>query len=793
MDDALSHRKRRRPPPPPPLDVSSFDRTDFPLLLAASTSGEHQSPQARSILRRFLRARLALLTGKTQPSSSNCPPPSLESLLPRGLLSLFPLLLTSRWPSVAALGAEVIGAAALYSLEANEMLALDRGVIKGLILALGRKSRRVVKAACNAVMDLSTSPIGREQLRKTSTVERLLSLFCQAVKIHSISDVYKVLEKGSNGCSKQMPVEESSVILVLAAALILINSSTEDLLDRIPKELTKRCLPLLQEIWKKIRGLSLMRNHKRCQHFTKYDLATTIFKLSMNQTNPASCDLDKVRISIFGSEGSNFENFMMACWENLPFLLSGLPRNPEQETDIFVSLSHSFNPKSINDVLESILMGLVSCPPLTSDEVDINSFLNEVSSSLGSPLIYGQDIRVLKALQQTSESFKKCVKKEVHLFERNLGIVYIDGDSAQKCKDAFQNGFTIAVRGMEFRSAKIAAIAKGLADLFGQPSVGANLYLTPPGSQGLSCHYDDHCVFVWQLLGQKHWTISSSPASILPRLYEPLSSFPRIENEDEGLQMLLNEGDILYIPRGYLHEAHTKTETCESGNKLLSEISLHLTLAIEVEPPFEWEGFAHVALHCWYEKEKKLSDRTTNCEARRLKVLSVLILHVAIRLIADGNPIFRKACLVAAKICSSKIVEENHAEALRLNQKATFLKIIDAINCSSNFMEAFKKIAVIQEGNDDSLQWMRWLHHLPQYGDDSEIIDYLNPLRMQDELGELCGRANKQIKDEFFQNKSKFCRFVVYEDACEMFHLLLEKYRRTRKQYMNGMLALHSA
>jgi lysine-specific demethylase/histidyl-hydroxylase NO66 len=40
--------------------------------------------------------------------------------------------------------------------------------------------------------------------------------------------------------------------------------------------------------------------------------------------------------------------------------------------------------------------------------------------------------------------------------------------------------------------------------------VGANMYLTPPGTQGFAPHYDDVEVFILQLEGKKRW-----------RLYEP--------------------------------------------------------------------------------------------------------------------------------------------------------------------------------------------------------------------------------------------------------------------------------
>ncbi|KAG6493380.1 uncharacterized protein LOC122002003 isoform X1 [Zingiber officinale] len=775
MDETRSGHKRRRDSSSPPLDVASFDRNVFPLLLAAASSRTSPNQHSRSVLRRFLRSRLALIS--TRPSSCTTP----KSLLPNGLIALLPLLLTSRWPSVVRLSADVVRSAALYSIEMNEVLALNGEIAKGLVLALGNGRRQVAKTVCNAILDLSISQAGREQLCKALSVERLLSLFYQEVQVNRVLAVHQGMRKEAVECSKGRPMNESFVALILAAAVTLINSSTEDFLDRIPSELVKRCLPLLQEIWKKSRCPLLHGNGQRCWHIMKNGLPTTIFKLSMNQ-NLATWNYDKIRVTMFGDAGSEFVTFVSKYWEKSPVLLSEVIKNLEKENGVFRCLINSFNHQSTNDILDSVLMKLVSCQPLASDELDINCFLNE-NSSLGSPLIYGLDIRVVKAQQVPSESFKK---KEVHFFDSSSGILFSEGDYATKCKKAFQDGFTIALRGMEFRFAEIASITRGLADLFGQPSVGANLYITPPGSQGLTFHYDDHCVFVWQLFGQKYWFVSSSPTSILPRLYEPISSLPSIENEKEGgLQMFLNEGDILYIPRGCPHEAHTKNDAYKPQQELCSGLSLHLTLSMEVEPPFAWEGFAHVALHCWHEMQKEASDCIPSMEARRRKVFSVFLLHVAIKLIADDVSIFRKACLIAAKFV------EHHADTLRLNQKANFLKIINIIDVSSNFTETFEK-TVVQEANDNFLEWMRWLRHLPQRGVEDVKIDFDDPSRMRSELIELSIKGNEEMKDEFFQTKSRFCRSLVYEEACRMFQVMLEKYRRTRNQYMNGMLALHT-
>ncbi|EHA8592577.1 Bifunctional lysine-specific demethylase and histidyl-hydroxylase NO66 [Cocos nucifera] len=677
------------------------------------------------------------------------------------------------------------------------MIASDDEVVKCLVWALGSRSRRVAEAVCNAIMDLSTSPIGRERLRNSFAIERLLCSFCQMAATPLYIDILDIVEKESGDSSNIESMRDSILVLILDAAVVLINTCGEEFLDQIPKELVRQFLPFLRPLWDKIQCLELPSNYSQQKSFlriTKYDLAATIFRLSMNQADHATWGYDEVRISIFGGKESDFENFILNYWENSLLILSRASKNLEKDNNIFSSLIHSFIHKMTDDALDSILLGLVSCPPIASDELDINCFLNEVNVSLGSPIMYGQDIRILKTQEVTTRSLNKDVKKELHLFKIDAGPIFMDADNVQKSKEAFRDGYTIALRGMEFRSDKVAAIAEGLADLFGQPSVGANLYVTPPGSQGLAKHYDDHCVFVCQLFGCKQWTISPRPTSILPRLYDPIGSLHGSESSMSGsMQILLKEGDILYVPRGYPHEAHTVIDEYESRSKASNDFSLHLTLAVEVEPPFEWEGFAHVALHGWNEKQKQASSQHCDSKLENLRTMLALLLHVAIRLISDHDPIFRKACMVAAKHWSADTDEDHHVQMLSLSQRATFGYIIDKIHASSNYIEAFRIIeTVVQERNDDSLQWMRWLQHLPQHGDVDERLDFNNLLGVLDDLIVLYNEDNKKAMIEFTQFKSQFCRYVIFEDACKSFVILLEKYRKIRKQYTKGMLSLHS-
>lgn len=319
-------------------------------------------------------------------------------------------------------------------------------------------------------------------------------------------------------------------------------------------------------------------------NFKTQDLAESIFRLSINDDRlSVPLPLDVVQRGFFGRSNSGFKDFMLNLWEVSPSFVGRLSRASFERDNIFNPFLEALNAtETFPSFLSSILQNMVSCLPIASDELGILCFLKEARHKLGCPIIYQQDLRVLRT--------KGHLKEEEHFFPFVLDSHFREDsyvfnlDDILKCEEAFKVGYTVALRGMEFRFRRIAAIVDGLASLFGQPSVGANMYLTPPDSQGLARHYDDHCVFVCQLFGTKKWRVFSRSNVQLPRLYDPLDNPPcsEVDGLETGCELFtLRQGDTLYIPRGFLHEAYTETGCNSSG------YSLHLTFGIEVEPPFE--------------------------------------------------------------------------------------------------------------------------------------------------------------------------------------------------------------
>jgi bifunctional lysine-specific demethylase and histidyl-hydroxylase NO66 len=143
---------------------------------------------------------------------------------------------------------------------------------------------------------------------------------------------------------------------------------------------------------------------------------------------------------------------------------------------------------------------------------------------------------------------------------------------------AYDEGYSVVLNRVHRRSASVAALCRALeADL--HHPVGANMYLTPQQSQGFPAHVDTHDVFVLQLHGVKEWHVENAGSDL------PLASarHDRDEPSSGELQSLtLRPGDVLYLPRGILHEAVTSSSS-----------SLHLTVGIHV---YRWVDFLNEAL-----------------------------------------------------------------------------------------------------------------------------------------------------------------------------------------------------
>lgn len=98
--------------------------------------------------------------------------------------------------------------------------------------------------------------------------------------------------------------------------------------------------------------------------------------------------------------------------------------------------------------------------------------------------------------------------------------------------------------------------------------VQTNLYLTPPNAQGFSTHFDNHCVLVVQIAGEKAWRLYDKPVDT-PYRGERFRSGEHAAGTLRQ-EFVLKAGDCAYVPRGMMHDAMT------SGDAP----SLHITIGL---------------------------------------------------------------------------------------------------------------------------------------------------------------------------------------------------------------------
>ncbi|KAM3861032.1 ribosomal oxygenase 1 [Diretmus argenteus] len=134
--------------------------------------------------------------------------------------------------------------------------------------------------------------------------------------------------------------------------------------------------------------------------------------------------------------------------------------------------------------------------------------------------------------------------------------------------DFYQRGCSLRMLNPQAFSSVVWNVLSILQEQFGSMA-GANVYLTPPGTQGFAPHYDDIEAFVVQLEGKKRWRVYNprTEDEVLPVLSSP--NFSQAEIGKPILEVVLEAGDLLYFPRGFIHQ----------GDCLPDTHSLHITVS----------------------------------------------------------------------------------------------------------------------------------------------------------------------------------------------------------------------
>lgn len=226
------------------------------------------------------------------------------------------------------------------------------------------------------------------------------------------------------------------------------------------------------------------------------------------------------------------------------------PFNFESPDSLFESLISPIAPKDFfQDYWEQKpLLIQRSDPSLAAYYQSLFQFA-DLKQLCGRGVFYGRDV-----------NFCRCVDGKKKVLNKDGKVNY-----NQLKKDFDQKRATIQFHQPQRFKDELWRIQEKLECFFGS-LVGSNVYITPQESQGLPPHYDDVEVFILQLEGEKRWRLYK-PTVPLAREYS-LEPEDRIGNPTH--EFTLKPGDLLYFPRGTIHQADTPSGVQHSTHITIS-------------------------------------------------------------------------------------------------------------------------------------------------------------------------------------------------------------------------------
>ena len=133
-----------------------------------------------------------------------------------------------------------------------------------------------------------------------------------------------------------------------------------------------------------------------------------------------------------------------------------------------------------------------------------------------------------------------------------------------------RDGASVVLRGIQAFHPRSRPVADALESALGSYA-NINLYASWMPTRGFAAHWDDHDVFILQVAGRKRW-----------QLYGETRRFPLIRDAEPNPRPgeavwseVIDAGDVLYIPRGWWHDARV------AGNDGAAGVgSLHFTCSV---------------------------------------------------------------------------------------------------------------------------------------------------------------------------------------------------------------------
>jgi ribosomal protein L16 Arg81 hydroxylase len=120
-----------------------------------------------------------------------------------------------------------------------------------------------------------------------------------------------------------------------------------------------------------------------------------------------------------------------------------------------------------------------------------------------------------------------------------------------KFYEYLQGGATLQINWLERHSVEAKRLCLEVGRFAGAQTSG-NAYMSFSGDGTFGKHWDTHDVFAIQLVGRKRWRVFS-PTLPLPLTYQTHDRSGHHCPAEHFLEVTMEEGDVLYLPRGWWH------------------------------------------------------------------------------------------------------------------------------------------------------------------------------------------------------------------------------------------------
>jgi ribosomal protein L16 Arg81 hydroxylase len=179
---------------------------------------------------------------------------------------------------------------------------------------------------------------------------------------------------------------------------------------------------------------------------------------------------------------------------------------------------------------------------------------------------YYDDLFTLRDFDEAMARTPEYIKMANYVTDKHAKYKSEASRGVESALADMRDGGTLVLDQLHHHEPKLGLLCRKLAPELGH-RFQCNLYLTPPHGKGFSPHWDNHDVFILQVFGSKHWKVEKE-RRCLPLKEEKMGDEGR-ELRGELHTTTIEQGDVIYIPRGFIHAA-------ECG----AEPSLHITFGV---------------------------------------------------------------------------------------------------------------------------------------------------------------------------------------------------------------------